>query len=97
MEAGNPDAQFTTKSHMYQALFSSLYEGTVNYHDVAIRLLREIPGLQMDTDHLFALVGKGCKHTEVMLQKELWKVLEPQLPAEDLLETTENAFAETAV
>ena len=97
VEAGNPDAQFTTKSHMYQALFSSLYEGTVNYHDVLIRLLREIPGLQMDTDHLFALVGKGCKHTEVMLQKELWKVLEPQLPAEDLLEKIENEFAETTV
>lgn len=96
VEAGNPDAKFTTKSHMYQALFSSLYEGA-NYFDVLIHLLREIPGLQMEIDHLFALVGKGCKYTELMLQNQLWNVLDPQLPAEGLLEQAENTLAMAAV
>ena len=51
----------------------------------------------MEIDHLFALVGKGCKYTELMLQNQLWNVLDPQLPAEGLLEQAENTLAMAAV
>ncbi|KAL1599354.1 hypothetical protein SLS59_006371 [Nothophoma quercina] len=84
VEAGNPDTKYTTKSHIYQAAFAALYEGGDKLDSVQ-RLLREVPGLQMENSHLLALVGKGCKVTEQMLKTEVWKVLEPEMPSDNLL------------
>ena len=96
VEAGNPDAQYTTKSHIYQAAFAALYEGG-DKTDFVCRLLREVPGLQMETDHLMALIGKGCKVTEEMLKTELWKVLAPEMPVKGLLDDIDKQHAEAAV
>jgi hypothetical protein len=93
VEAGNPDAKYTTKSHIYQAAFAALYEGT-DALDFVYRLLREIPGLQMETDHLMALIGKGCKLTEEMLKTEIWKVLEPEMPSGRFLQDIEQQHAD---
>lgn len=96
VEVGNPDAEFTAKSHIYQAAFAALYEGG-DAVDFVMRIVREIPGLQMETEHLMALVGKGCKATEEMLKQKLWEVLDPKLPAEDLLHRVEKLHADAAV
>lgn len=81
VDAGNPDVKFTTKSHIYQAVFAALYEGG-NKQDVMVRLLKEIPGLQIDEWELKYLLAKGCETTAEMLKRELWKVLEPEMPPE---------------
>lgn len=97
VEAGNPDAKYTTKSHIYQAAFAALYEGGDKATFVE-RVLREIPtGLHMELEHLMALIGKGCKVTEDMLKRELWKVLEPELPKEGLLDEVEEQHKKAAV
>jgi hypothetical protein len=81
LDAANPDVKFTSKSHMYQAVFAALYEGT-NKQDVMSRLLKEIPGFQLDEWEVTYLLAKGCKMTEDMLKKELGKILNPEMPPE---------------
>jgi hypothetical protein len=84
-EAGNVDVEFTTKSHIYQAVFAALYEDG-DMEDLMARLVKEID-VQIDVWDLKFLLTKGCKATEEMLKKELWKVLKPQMPAEGLLDS----------
>lgn len=84
-DAGNPDAEFTMKSHIYQAVFAMLYEGG-DKQDLMARLLKEID-VQIDDWDLKYLLTKGCKATEEMLKKKLWKVLESQMPADGLLDS----------
>ncbi|KAF9692086.1 hypothetical protein EKO04_009949 [Ascochyta lentis] len=96
VEAGNPDARFTTKSHMYQAAFAALYEGG-NVQDFLARVVRAVPRLQVGLWDVKFLMAKGCKATEEMLKLELWKLLEPELPEEGLLERVEKQHDEAAV
>lgn len=95
VDAGNPDVKFTSKSHMYQAVFSALYEGG-NKQDVIARLLKEVPGLQIDVWTVKYLLAKGCEATEEMLKKELWKVLEPEMPPEYFRGEVEKQHKEAA-
>ncbi|KAF3032030.1 hypothetical protein E8E12_002473 [Didymella heteroderae] len=95
LDARNPDVQFTSKSHMYQAVFAALYEGG-NKQDVMSRLLKEIPGLQIDDWEVKYLLAKGCKMTEDMLKKELGKVLEPKMSPEYFRGETEKQQEHTA-
>jgi hypothetical protein len=83
-DAGNPDVEFTMKSHIYQAVFAALYEGG-DKEDLMARLVKEID-VQIDICDLKYLLAKGCKAMEEMIKKKLWKVLEPQMPAEGLLD-----------
>lgn len=94
-EAGNPDAVFTSKSHIYQAVFAALYEGG-DREDLIWRLLKEMH-VQVEMWDVKYLLAKGCKATEEMLKTELWKVLEPEMPVEGLLERVEEAHKEAAV
>jgi hypothetical protein len=67
LDAGNPDVKFTSKSHMYQAVFSALYEGA-NKRGVMSRLLKEVPGFQLDEWDVKYLLAKSCKMAEDMLK-----------------------------
>lgn len=96
VEAGNVDARFTTKSHIYQAGFAALYEGGDRHHFVE-RLIQMLPDVLMDVDDFKALVGKGCNVTDAMLKEELWKILDPELPREGLLENFELQNKEAKV
>lgn len=95
VEAGNPDAKYTTKSHIYQAVFAALYEGG-DPVDIVDRLLRAIPGYQLEVDYVKWLAAKDCKVTLEMLKVELGKLLEPELPPEGFLVEVEKQHAEAA-
>ena len=95
VEAGNPDAMYTSKSQIYQAAFCALYEGG-DKEDFMEHVLKEIPG-QVDVNHCKFLLAKGCKITEAMLKTEIWKVLDPEMPAPGLLEKVEVQHAEAIV
>jgi hypothetical protein len=96
LDAGNPDVKFTSKSHIYQAVFAALYEGG-DKQEVMSRLLKEIPGLQIDDWEVKYLLSTGCKMTEEMLKRELWKILEPEMPPEYFQGEIEKQHKEAAV
>ncbi|KZM20233.1 uncharacterized protein EKO05_0003684 [Ascochyta rabiei] len=95
-EAGNPDAKYTSKSHLYQAGFAALYEGG-DMQGFLKRLLSAIPEMHLELGNVKFLLAKGCKATEEMLKVELGKVLEPELPEEGFLERVEKQYTEAAV
>lgn len=80
VEAGNPDAIYTTKSGIYQAALASVYGGGHEY-DFCDKLLREIPDFRMSTDKFLNLMasGEGWKFDEI-LDGWLDKILQPELP-----------------
>ena len=96
VEAGNPDAKYTTKSHIYQAVFAALYEGN-DPVDIVGRLLRAIPGQQLELGNVKWLAAKDCKVTMEMLKVELGKLLEPELPPKGFLVEVEKQHKEAAV
>lgn len=80
IDAGNPDVNVTSKSYVCQAVFAAMYEGS-NKRDVMTRLLREMTGFQLGEWNVKYLLAKGCKMTHDMLEKELDKVLDLEMPA----------------
>jgi hypothetical protein len=59
VEAGNPDAKFTSKSAIYQALLGAVYEGGETT-DIVEKLLRAIPGLRNNVADFLTFLSKGC-------------------------------------
>lgn len=80
VEAGNPDAKYTTKSAIYQAVFAALYEGGCIFN-ITEKLLRDIPGCRKTGQQLVTLLaspnGWKLEHT---LRADLYRILEPELP-----------------
>jgi hypothetical protein len=89
VEAGNPDAKYTSKSAIYQALLGALYEGGETT-DIVTKLLRAIPGFQNSITDFLTFLGKGWAAAEDMLQIELGKILGPDVPRPDLLQQVET-------
>jgi hypothetical protein len=79
IEAGNPDAEYTLKSAMYQALLGALYEGG-EITDIIEKLLCSIPNFHVVIPDFVVLLGKGWPEAEEMLRCELGKILKPELP-----------------
>ncbi|KAF1356081.1 hypothetical protein EJ07DRAFT_130265 [Lizonia empirigonia] len=95
-EAGNPDAAYTAKSHMYQAAFAALYEGG-DQQDFIARILGEVSGLRVEVHAIKFLLAKGCTATREMLVRELGKVLDPELPPVGFLEGVEEQLRDAVV
>ncbi|KAF2864886.1 hypothetical protein BDV95DRAFT_588256 [Massariosphaeria phaeospora] len=85
VEAGHPDAKFTTKSPIYQAALCALYLGG-SAHDFTEKLLREIPGFRLPPREMKVALGMGWEDGEKWLKGELRKILEPQMPVADPVE-----------
>ncbi|KAJ4337327.1 hypothetical protein N0V95_008376 [Ascochyta clinopodiicola] len=96
VEAGNPDAIYTSKSYLYQAGFGALYQGG-SLEDFMARVLGEVPGSHLELQGAKFLLAKGCRATEEMLRVELGKVLEPDLPEDGFLKRVERQYTEAAV
>ncbi|KAJ4375470.1 hypothetical protein N0V86_007001 [Didymella sp. IMI 355093] len=96
LDTGNPDVKFTSKSHIYQAVFAALYDGG-DKQEVMSCLLKEIPGLQIEDGEVEYLLSTDCKMTEEMLKRELWKILEPEMPPEYFQGEIENQHKEATV
>ena len=81
VEAGNPDAIFTTKSAIYQAAFAAIYEGGSIY-SFSEKILNAIPGIRQAPDEMAALLGQpqGSKFWVSLLKWELFKILKPEFP-----------------
>jgi hypothetical protein len=96
VEAGNPDAKYTTKSAIYQALLGALYEGG-EVTDIVEKLLQSIPNFRVVIPDFMTMLGKGWPEAEEMLRHELGKTLEPELPPMHLANTIEADSKPTKV
>jgi hypothetical protein len=88
VEAGSPDAKFTSQSAIYQTLLCALYEGGETT-EIVEKLLRAIPGLRNSVADFLTFLGKGWPAAEDMLGVELGKILDPELPRPDFLQEVE--------
>jgi hypothetical protein len=87
-ETENPDAIYILKSGIYCAAWAALFEGGC-MTDLVRKLLSYIPDFPlMDVDFCEAL-GRGWPETEIMLKKEIWKLLKPEWPKEGVLAAVE--------
>jgi hypothetical protein len=86
VEAGNPDAIYTTKSAIYRAAFMAIcdLDGGDKF-DLIDKLLREIPHCRIKATDFTRALYLGWKDGEAMLKVELARILEPELPRTDLL------------
>ncbi|KAF3002484.1 hypothetical protein E8E13_005730 [Curvularia kusanoi] len=89
VEAGNPDAKYTSKSAIYQACIAAIYEGG-DHEDLIEKLVRCIPDCRIDIDDLKVGLGMGWSSAEEMLQRQFTKILEPQLPRSGLIKELED-------
>lgn len=92
VEAGNADAKYTLKSAIYQASTSALYEGG-DYRDLIEKLVRYIPECRIDVEDLKYGLGRQWPAATEMLERELKKIFEPQLPCVGLLEDLDKQLA----
>ena len=92
VEAGNPDAKYTSKSAMYQACIAALYKGQSgpgdggDYHDLLEKLVRCIPDCRIVIDDLKIGLGMGWPAATEMLERQFKEIFEPQLPRSGLLQ-----------
>jgi hypothetical protein len=94
IEAGNPDAKYTSKSAMYQASLAAIYEGGSIYN-ITDKLLSEIPGCRTPGRQIATFLGSSTNpKLEEALKTELSKVLEPELPHVNLNEALADASAQ---
>ncbi|KAF2627648.1 hypothetical protein BU25DRAFT_297100, partial [Macroventuria anomochaeta] len=84
VEVGNPDAKYTLKSAIYQACMSAIYEGG-DYNDLIEKLVRYIPECRIHTEDLKLGLGMGWPAAVEMLECQLKKIFEPELPRAGLL------------
>ncbi|KAF2820695.1 hypothetical protein CC86DRAFT_248687, partial [Ophiobolus disseminans] len=94
MEADNPDAIYTTKSAIYRAAITAIYDldGGSTYHLID-KLLREIPHVRVQTRDFLGALALSWKDADAMLKIELAKVFEPELPHPRLLEDLDAEMA----
>jgi aminoglycoside phosphotransferase (APT) family kinase protein len=87
IEAGNvEDAIFTTKSALYQAAIASCTENG-SAADFVPKLLHEIPHFRIDAGDFLKGLGMGAWHSALrMLETQIAKIFEPELPPAGLLE-----------
>ncbi|KAH7086251.1 kinase-like domain-containing protein, partial [Paraphoma chrysanthemicola] len=78
VEAGNPDAIYTTKSAIYRSAFTAICDiDGGNKMDLMDKLLREIPHCRLRSPEFARGLGLGWRDAEAMLKVELAKVLKP--------------------
>jgi hypothetical protein len=82
VHAGNPDAKYTTKSAIYLAALAAIYEGG-SINDIVEKILGVVPCLRLDAGEFCEKLGANdnWKAAEQVLEKEVHKLLEPQLPS----------------
>ncbi|KAJ4309668.1 hypothetical protein N0V94_008818 [Neodidymelliopsis sp. IMI 364377] len=85
VEAGAPDAKYTLKSAIYQSAIASIYEGG-DIDDLIDKLLRYIPECRVNDEDFKLGLGMSWPAAVEMLEVELKKIFEPELPRADLLE-----------
>lgn len=86
VEAGNPDAKFTTNSAMYQAAVSAVTcDGWGCPDDFVSRLLRSIPQCRVDLHDFYKGMGLGWRAAEEWFDGELEKMFAPEMPRSDIL------------
>jgi hypothetical protein len=86
------DAELTTKSAIYQAAVGSLFDASV--HDFVDKLLREVPNLRISTEDVKVGLGQGWPACEKMLEREIKKIMEPELPKVEYMEAARKAAME---
>jgi hypothetical protein len=89
VEAGNPDAIYTSKSAMYQACTAALYTGG-EYMDLIEKLIRYIPECRIDTMDLKLGLGMGWPAAYAMLGHQFKKIFKPELPPVGLLDNLDK-------
>jgi aminoglycoside phosphotransferase (APT) family kinase protein len=94
VEAGNPDAIFTTKSALYRAALSAVYDTeSDSMHQLLDKVLREVPNCRIKTQDFKRALGLGWPDAEKMLKAELPKIFAPELPPADTLEKVDVGIA----
>jgi hypothetical protein len=83
-EAGNPDAQYTLSSALYQSVFGAITEFGDRY-DLVAKILQEIPDCRVDATDFQLALGTGWPAALEWLATQLPKVFEPKLPRPGLL------------
>ncbi|KAF9692070.1 hypothetical protein EKO04_009875 [Ascochyta lentis] len=93
-EQGCADAQFTSKSAMYQAGVLALmdHEGG-NVTDFLEKVMRSIPQFRADVDECLVALGMGWPAGEQVLEKEVRKLFEPEMPDMDVLREADVEIA----
>jgi aminoglycoside phosphotransferase (APT) family kinase protein len=92
VEAGNPDAKYTSKSAMYQACIAALYKGQCgpgdggDHNDLLEKLVRCIPDCRIVIDDPKIALGMGWPAAREMLERQFKDIFEPQLPRPGLLQ-----------
>ncbi|KAH7086242.1 kinase-like domain-containing protein [Paraphoma chrysanthemicola] len=82
-DAGNSDAKYTTKSALYQAVFSSIYEGGSIY-DLSEKLVNLVmSGKPCKAMDFLIKLGdpRGWESIKPILHDKLNEILEPELPS----------------
>ncbi|KAJ4988133.1 hypothetical protein SVAN01_06385 [Stagonosporopsis vannaccii] len=92
VEAGNPDAKYTSKSALYQACTAAIYWGG-DTKDLIDKLIRSIPECRIHTEDLMLGLGRMWPAATEMLERELKNLFEPQLPRAGLLEDLDKELA----